>query len=251
MSESTEAPAGFPRRLGSYTTARVTRGRVERLERHAGRLARDAKRLGLPPPSRAEVECAALATAEADFDRQDGILRIEWSRRQGEPPELTCSTRALGDDPDRYRAITSKIVHPGIDSRANTKHVDVAAYDEARAEALRAGTDEVLLFDAQGFLVEGSRSNLIVVRDTGRLVTPALDLGPVEGLGLGIVLEAHAEIAQARIVREDLVQAREVLAVNAVRGVVAITELDGTPIGDGQPGPEARRLGAPFGQPRP
>ena len=245
--DSNEASAEAPRRLGSYTTARVTRGRVERVERHARRLCRDAKRLGLPLPNRAEVERGLLEAARASFGRGDGIVRVEWSGLPGQPPELTTAARPLDPLPTAWRAASSSATHPGPGSRANTKFVDVEAYDIAREEIRERDVEEMLLFDAAGRLVEGARSNLLVVTEAGRLVTPDLALGGVEGLGLTIVLESQAEVELASIGRSELAGARELMAVNAVRGVVPIVMLDGVEIGSGEAGPWTRRLRALFG----
>jgi len=101
----------------------------------------------------------------------------------------------------------------------------------------------VLLFDAHGYLVEGAHSNCLIVDDAGRLVTPAKHLGGVEGLGLTIVRESRPEISEAELSLGDLRAAREVMGVNAVRGVIPIIELDGKPIGsDGKTGAWAQRL---------
>jgi len=232
---------GSPR-FGSYTTARVTGGRVERAERHAARLCRDAARLGLPQPRRIEVEALLIRSARSAFGAGDGILRIEWSRVGDASPELMAIPRALGPEPDRWRAGISKATHPGPGQRHNTKHVNVAAYDLARAEVDQSQFDEVLLFDSDGLLVEGGRSNFILVTSSGRLVTPALELGAVEGLGLTIVLENRPEIHFAKLTQKDIASAQELMSVNSVRGVVPIVELDGRPVADGQPGPWSRRL---------
>ncbi len=250
MSQSNEASAESPRRLGSYTTARVTRGRVERLERHAGRLRRDAARLGLPLPSRVEIERVFLEAADRAFDRGQGIVRVEWSHLPGEAPELIAITRPLGDRGDRWRAARSKAVHPGPGLRANTKCIDVEAYDRGRAEVHEGRCDEVLLFDDSGLLVEGCHTNLLVVTEAGDVVTPDLALGGVEGLGLEIVRENHPEIGSARLRSEDLETVRELMSVNVVRGVVPIVELDGRLVGRGEPGPWALRLAAPLQRPR-
>lgn len=250
MSQSNEASAEAPRRLGSYTTARVTRGRVERLERHAGRLRRDAARLGLPMPTRVEIERVFRETAAQAFGRGQGIVRVEWSHLPGEGPELIAITRPLGDRGDRWRAARSKAVHPGLEFRANTKYVDVEAYDLGRAEVHEGRFDEVLLFDEGGLLVEGCHSNFLVVTEAGDVVTPDLALGGVEGLGLSIVRESHPEIGFAKLRTEDLDTARELMSVNAVRGVVPIVELDGQLVGRGEPGPWAHKLDAPLQRPR-
>ena len=128
--------------------------------------------------------------------------------------------------------------------------MDVQAYDLGRAEVHEGRYDEVLLFDEDGLLVEGCHSNFLVVTEAGDVVTPDLALGGVEGLGLSIVRENHPEIGFARLRAEDLDSARELMSVNAVRGVVPIVELDDRAIGDGEPGPWAARLGAGLARPR-
>jgi len=85
-----------------------------------------------------------------------------------------------------------------------------------------------------------------------RIVTPARALGGVEGLGLECVREGPWPIAEAEIRAETLRDARALLAVNAVRGVVPITRLDERPVGDADASALwARRLGAGFGVARP
>lgn len=236
------------RPTGCYTTTRVSAGRIERLERHAGRLRRDAERLSLPLPDRRAIEVLALGVVRAELGVGDGVLRIEWAIEGDPQPVLRATTRPLGPDFRTWRVATATTVHPGpIDRRdvnsLGVKALGIPAYDEARGERLRAGVDEVLLFDATGRLVEGSRSNLIVVSRDGLVRTPAISLGAVEGLGLEIVRAFAPEIREAvDIGRGELTSAGELVATNAVRGAVAIIEVDGMPIGDGLPGPYAVRL---------
>lgn len=246
MALSNEASAAEPRRLGSYTTAKVTRGRVERLEQHVVRLRRDAARLGLPLPDARAIEALFLERARAAFGRDDGILRVEWSHLPGEPPELLARPRAFDPRPAAWRVVTSRAVHPGPEARANTKFVDVPAYDAARSEVAKSDAQEALLFDADGWLVEGSASNILVVTAANELVTPARALGAVEGLGLSVVRHRRADVQEGRIGREALEDARELIAVNGVRGAVPITQVDTSAVGDGSPGPVARAIGAIF-----
>ena len=230
-------------RVGCYSTARVSGGRIERLERHAGRLRRDAARLGLALPDRRAIEDLALAIGHAELGRGDGALRLEWCAVGNDPPTLTATTRPLGSESDRWRARTARAVHPGAGGRENAKVIEVPVYEAARTEQTEAGVDECLLYDVEGRLVEGGRTNLIVATRDGRWITPARSLGAVEGLGLECVREAVPEIRESTAIdRKEVAAARELIAVNAVRGAVAVIELDGAPIGDGQPGPFALRL---------
>lgn len=229
-------------RVGCYTTARVTHGRLERLERHAGRLRRDAHRLGLPLPERAAIEAIALAAAREELGRGDGIVRIEWSRgAHASAPALFATTRALGPDAPTWRAIHARAIHPGANAGLGTKALGIAAWAAARAEAATARVDEALLFDAAGRLIEGSRTNVVVVTEDDRWLTPTQSLGGVEGLGLACLREAVSGIVESPALdRGALAAAREVVAVNAVRGAVGIVEIDGRPVGDGTLGPRAR-----------
>lgn len=243
-------------RVGVLTTARVRGGHIEHLERHARRLARDAGRLGLPRPDQHVIEALALEVVGDRLGGSDGILRIEWSppegaaeARSGPPFALQATTRPLGPEPRTWRAAIAQTVHPGPGTLRNTKAIGVPAWDAARAERTAAGVEEVLLLDAGGRLVEGSRTNLIVVTRDARMLSPARHLGPVEGLGLEIVREClggDGVHESGAIDRAMLSEASELIAVNAVRGAAAIVEIDGRPMGDGREGPIALRLRALF-----
>jgi branched-subunit amino acid aminotransferase/4-amino-4-deoxychorismate lyase len=206
----------------------------------------------MPDPGQVEIESLLVSSARTAFRSADGvgpgdgILRIEWSCPVGGDPELLVIPRAIGPEPESWVATVSAAIHPGPEKRRNTKFVEVDAYDVARKEVRDSDIDESLLFDRDGLLVEGGRSNFIVVTASGRLVTPDIALGAVEGLGLSIVIENRPEIAMARLTREDVASARELMSTNIVRGVVPIVELEGRAIAEGQPGVWARRLRSLF-----
>jgi branched-subunit amino acid aminotransferase/4-amino-4-deoxychorismate lyase len=103
------------------------------------------------------------------------------------------------------------------------------------------GVDEALLFDAAGYLVEGGRSSHVVVRADGSAVAPPLARGRVRSVALEIALEARA-LAEGDVTLEELRRARELVALNAVRGARPILRLDGRPVGAGAAGPVARAL---------
>jgi branched-subunit amino acid aminotransferase/4-amino-4-deoxychorismate lyase len=220
----------------------VTGGRVERVERHVARLRRDAARLGLACPDAHDVESLFVESADSAFAKGDGILRIEWSQAAGDEPRLQVTPRAIGTEPPAWRAGICEATHPGPGQRFNSKYVDVSAYDIARKQVAESEFDEMLLFDDAGLLVEGGRANILVVTESGKALTPDPALGPVEGLGLTIVRESQSEVSFARLTEAEIRGARELMAVNAVRGVVPIIEFDGAPIADGLPGAWAEKL---------
>lgn len=235
-------------RAGCCTTVRVLQGQPTRVDRHVERLRRDAGRLGHELPDRGEIARLLTETATWHFPPpEEGIVRIEWSAAtDAGSPRLRANARGLVPAPDRWRVRSALTRHPGPEDRQNTKQIGVAAYDSARAEAAVADVDEVLLFDADGHVVEGSFTNLLIVTGDGALRTPALALGPVEGIGLAIVRECTPTLREVWLERNELASASELLAVNVVRGIAPIVELDGRRVGSGEPGPWARRLGLLF-----
>ena len=86
----------------------------------------------------------------------------------------------------------------------------------------------------------------VVVAADGRTIFPDPALGAVAGIGLAVIADAISATTPGELRAEDLSSAREVVAVNAVRGPRPIVRIDGAPVADGRPGPVARRLGAAF-----
>jgi len=227
---------------GCYTTARVRRGRVALAERHAARLARDARTLGLGEPEPAEIGEVLARLAREAFGDGDGIVRLEARSDDAGRLRLVGSSRGLGADPASWSALCSRVTHPGPDGPPGVKRSDHPAAAAGRDEALRAQVDEALLFDARGLLVEGARSSPVVVLADGRAVTPPLGLGGVAGLARAIALDSDAGIQEADLERAALTTAREIVALNAVRGARPVVRLDGRAVGDGRPGFAARYL---------
>lgn len=218
-----------------YTSARIDGGRLRHESAHLARLARDAALLSL---GRVDIEGARRAMHEAGhaFGDGSGIVRIELSRARDGIVQVT-TTRPLGPTRESWRAITASETHPGADAFAGVKRSGVPLYQRARDEATRADADEAILVDASGVVVEGARSNLIIVSGDGTLRTPPLARGAVAGVALAILRAVVPDLREADVLREDLRDVRELIAVNAVRGAVPIVLLDGIAVGDGRPGP--------------
>lgn len=227
---------------GCYTTARVRGGRVVLAAQHAARLARDTRALGLGEPEPAEVGEVLARLAREAFGDGDGIVRLEARSDAAGRLRLMGTSRGLGADPATWSALCSGVTHPGPDGPPGIKRSDHPAARAGRDEAKRAQVDEALLFDGQGMLVEGARSSPVAVLADGRAVTPPLARGGVAGLARAIALDSDAGIQEADLDRAALTAAREIVALNAVRGAHPVVRLDGRAVGDGRPGFAARYL---------
>jgi branched-chain amino acid aminotransferase len=221
----------------------VRDGRARFLERHVARLLRDARRLGLAfAPELARRAFADLARAA--FGTGEGIVRLEARRTTTGGTSLVAHARELGVEPDAWRAGLAREAHPGVWPGApGAKLGGRAVLLRAREATARHGWHEALLFDATGRLVEGTRSNLAVRGVEGAARTPPLSRGAVAGVAREILLACGALI-EADVSREELSCADEIVALSSVRGARAVVRIGARPVGDGRPGPLARRLDA-------
>jgi len=119
-----------------------------------------------------------------------------------------------------------------------------------RQMAVDAGCAETILIrdepvTGNGFMTEGAASNIFVVKD-GKLLAPPKDNLMLPGITYDVILEIAAandipcEIR--RVMKEELFSADELLLTSSTKEVLAITRLDGQPVGSGRPGSMFARL---------
>ena len=107
-----------------------------------------------------------------------------------------------------------------------------------------AGAMETVMF-RDGWLSEAAACNVWIVKD-GKVIGTPKDNLVLEGIRYGLI----EEICRAqgigfelrRISRAEVLGADEVLLTSATKEVLAVTRLDGLPVGTGQPGPVYVRL---------
>jgi branched-subunit amino acid aminotransferase/4-amino-4-deoxychorismate lyase len=227
---------------GCYTTARIRSGRALWADRHARRLERDARRLEIGEVDPEQVLRVLTELGRAAFGPGEGIVRVQASRSSRGKLHLVGIPRELGPEPRRWAARTAPFPHQGPMPWSGAKVTSHLLTALAAASAREAGLDEALLLDSHGYLVEGARSNLVLVGPTGTPATPDLARGGVAGIAREILCERVALLERRDIVGTEVGQARELIAVNAVRGARPIVRVDGSDVANGEPGPWARRL---------
>lgn len=117
-----------------------------------------------------------------------------------------------------------------------------------RQLSVDAGCAETLLL-RDGFLSEGSASNIFIARD-GLLLAPPKSNLMLPGITYDVVLDLARARGMAHEVRPigeaELRGADEVWLTSSTKEVLAVTSLDGQPVGDGRPGPLFRRMHAAY-----
>ena len=119
----------------------------------------------------------------------------------------------------------------------------------AKIEASKAGYEEAILLDMQGFVSEGSGENIYAIRD-GVITTPPQTAGILDGITrksvLQIARDLGYEIVERNLVRAELILAEEVFLSGTAAELVPVREIDDHPVGEGEPGPVTREIQTVF-----
>lgn len=150
----------------------------------------------------------------------------------------------LGDEglQKGIRAKVSSFTRSGINS-SMAKGKVVGHYVNsilAKREVLKAGYDEAILLDAQGYVSEASGENIFVVKG-GKVVTPPLGASILGGITRDTVItlmkEQGLEVIERTLTRDELYLADELFMVGTAAEVTPVREVDDRQIGAGARGP--------------
>ncbi len=118
----------------------------------------------------------------------------------------------------------------------------------AKTLATRAGFDEAIMLDPEGYVADATGENLLLVRDNAVYTTPRATI--LEGITRDTILtlakDAGYSVSEERISRDQLYIADEVLVCGTAAEVVPVREIDYRVIGDGRIGPITHELQARF-----
>ncbi len=115
----------------------------------------------------------------------------------------------------------------------------------AKIESVRAGYEEAILLDAQGFVSEGTGENIFVVLD-GVIHTPPQTSGILDGITRDAVIriarDEGFEVLERSVARAELTLADELFMTGTAAELTPIREIDDHVVGDGVRGPVTTQL---------
>jgi len=119
----------------------------------------------------------------------------------------------------------------------------------AKVESLKAGYDEAIMLNEQGFITDGSGENVFIVRG-GVLITPPTQAGCLDGITRGSVIQIARdlgyEVREENLVRSDLYNADECFFSGTAAELTPIREVDDRTVGEGHRGPVTKELQGAF-----
>ena len=173
--------------------------------------------------------------ADRDFgwtdDMQSGMVLFSQSKDLANAPSAAKGIRIVPIEDLRWgrRDIkTTQLLYPSV----------------AKMEAKSQGKDDAWLVE-DGTVNEGTSSNAYIIKD-GTIITRNLSHSILHGITRASVLKLAAE-AQMKVVERPFTiaeaqEADEAFMTAASSFVTPVVEVDGVTLGDGAPGPMAKRL---------
>jgi branched-chain amino acid aminotransferase len=243
--------AGLISGWGLFTTMRIFRGEAFAYERHWRRLEKDAALIRLPMPYTAAKVRVNLHEVIRANHVSEGCARIYlvyntygfWHSDEPMPQvDLIIYTAPLPAYREPVRLGLREHARHAASPLAGVKTISWLQNVWAVAEAQKDGLDEVVLLNERGEVAECTAANIFAVK-AGKIMTPPLNSGCLEGVTRGILFEitpeAGVSIVEQTLRPEDLYSADEVFISSTNRNLIGVGEIAGRPIATG---PLAKRL---------
>jgi len=240
---------------GVYETVRVYAGKPFMLDAHLRRMAHGCSAIGLTAPDAKDIEEGVRLVLQANGLKEEAYLRITvtrgatgklWHDLACAKPSLVIIAKpyAAPNFGDGLRLVVSRFRTDERSPLSGIKQIGILPKIMARAEALRADANDVILLDTRGFVSEATSSNAFWVREE-RLFTPSLTCGILDGITRAIVMEiAKGEgipVVEGEFALDDLYAAEEVFLTSSTWEIAPVRSVDGTAF-PGAAGPVTQRL---------
>jgi branched-chain amino acid aminotransferase group I len=249
---------GFLYGYGLFETMRTYNGRIFRLDSHLTRLRCSAESIGLThtilstDEGKQCLKAACMATLEAN-ELNDARIRLTVSAGEGDmtPDPGTCSSPTVLITAHNFAPLPPEKYETGFkaavsflrrNSQSPLSRLKSTCYMEnvlARMTARAAGYDEAIFLNEQGYLAEGSTTNVFLVSH-GELITPCFESGVLPGITRDAVLEiartSNIKATERWVELNELVEAEEAFLTNSVLELMPLVSVEGKSIGSGKPG---------------
>ncbi|MGB9595811.1 MAG: aminodeoxychorismate synthase component I, partial [Candidatus Poribacteria bacterium] len=136
--------------------------------------------------------------------------------------EVKISSSELDDIVKSPKAIISKHRVDQFNRFFYHKTTNRDLYDSELKKAREKGYYEVLFLNNKGEVTEGAISN-IFLENNGKLYTPPIDCGLLNGVYRQFMLENGFPIVEKVLFEEDLFEADKIYLANSVRGMVEVS----------------------------
>jgi len=246
---------GFLYGDGIYETMRAYQGTIFELRQHLNRLKHSAAAISLRLPLPIEKIAEALNRSVQINKLQEAYIRLHISRGPGEigldpalcsAPTMVIVAKPFHDYPAEHYSRGIRVAF--VKTRRNhplaidpfIKSTNFLNNIQAKIEAIKAGAYEGIMLNWEGYVAEGTISNIGMVKK-GVLCTPHLKTGILKGVTRDLVLSLakknHVPVREALLKPQDFLAADECFITNTTMEIMPVTRIGRKVVGKGKPGP--------------
>jgi D-alanine transaminase len=242
---------------GAYEVVAVKDGAFVDEGLHLRRLHRSLDALAIVPP----VSDRALRIIMREVVRRNGVrnghLYLQVTRGTAPRdfafpkdirPALVMTARQRPPLPRRLVEEGVKVITiPDIRwARPDIKSVALLPNALGKEQAKQEGAYEAWQVDQSGNVTEGTSSNAWIVTAAGEVVTHPADAGILNGVTrqglLHVIAAAGLRFSERAFSVAEAKAAREAFLTSSTNFVLPVVQIDATPIGNGHPGLQTKRL---------
>lgn len=244
---------------GIYEVVGVLDGRILDEEHHLDRLARSVGEIHMAMPMEREALKLVIREVARRNRIRDGLIYMQVTRgayrrdhaipANAARPTLIMTARPIdprANDRRREQGVAAVTRPDQRWARCDIKSTALLPNILAKTDARGAGAFEAWLIDRDGFVTEGSSTTAWIVDKVGNIVTRDLSNAILPGVTRREIIDAAAEaqiaIVERKFTLAEALEAKEAFISAATLGATPVISIDGRKIGDGKPGPIARRL---------
>ncbi|HQF55539.1 MAG TPA: branched-chain-amino-acid transaminase [Fibrobacteria bacterium] len=251
---------GFLYGDGVFEGIRAYHGKVFKLDAHIKRLYESAKAIGLVIPMPPEEMSNVVVESCRRNGIANGYIRLVVSRGVGDlglNPYL-CPKASVICIAATIQLYPAALYETGLDIvtvatprnhpealNPRIKSLNYLNNIMAKMEAIRAGVQEAIMLNLQGYVAECTGDNIFIVRE-GKLRTPPATEGALEGITRNAVIELARkkglDVREERMSRFDIYTADEMFLTGTGAELIPVVKVDGRQIGMGGVGPVFKGL---------
>jgi branched-subunit amino acid aminotransferase/4-amino-4-deoxychorismate lyase len=230
--------AAFLYGWGLFETMRAYNSKIVYLDKHIARIKNSAKLLGITS-SYSGIKLKKIIKRIVDLSGNiDAYVRlILWNEDDGngilvftkkyKPYSSQKYNAGFSGSISRFRQDENAIL-------ARFKTTSQILYQLSLHEAKKRGFDEAIILNSRGYLAEGSRSNIFLVKSKA-LFTPSLACGCLDGITRKVVFalakKNKIKVYEGNFTLQDLYNADEAFLTNSLIGIMPLVSLKRQKIG--------------------
>jgi len=247
---------GFLMADAVYEVTSVLDGKLCEYDGHVARLHRSMEQLQMTPPVTDDDLLEIHRELVRRNDLTEGLIYLQVTRGEADrdfawPAEarsglvLFTQDKPLAETATASNGIKVMAVEDQRWGRRDIKTTQLLYPSWAKMQAKAEGKDDAWLVE-DGHVTEGTSNNAYIVTKQGTIVTRNLSNSILHGITRASVLrlaeEAQMKIEERPFTIAEAQDAAEAFMTAASSFVCPVVEIDGAALGDGTPGPMAKRL---------